>query len=138
MKIKLSHLFKFTVNSVPTTYVVLVGFSVSIVSDRRDTMIVEDASFFQTDYNNLPLTFYILEMSPSQRAYWLNKSRWMSRKLERLQPTGYAHNSVCSSSTGHSPLEGAVNTSATELNWLCTVLPQDTKPFFQYASKHFD
>lgn len=110
MKIKLSHLFKFTVNSVPTTYVVLVGFSVSIVSDRRDTMIVEDASFFQSDNNNLSLAFYIPEMSPRQRAYWLNKSRWMSRKLERL--TGNAHNSVCTS-TGDSQLEGAVNTSAT-------------------------
>lgn len=54
---KHSHLFKFTVNSVPTTYVVLVAFSVSIVSDRRGTMIFEDASFFQSEFNNLPLTF---------------------------------------------------------------------------------
>lgn len=54
---KHSHLFKFTVNSVPTTYVVLVAFSVSIVSDRRGIMIFEDASFFQSEFDNLPLTF---------------------------------------------------------------------------------
>jgi len=41
---------------VPTTYVVLVAFPVSIVSERRVTMIFEDASYFESKFNNLPLT----------------------------------------------------------------------------------
>lgn len=64
---KHSHLFKFTVNSVPTTYVVWVAFSVSIASDRRGNMIFEDASFFQSEFNNFPLTFvFTLDVTVSE------------------------------------------------------------------------
>ncbi len=71
---KLAHLFKLTVNSVPSTYVVRVAFSMSIVSDRWDTMVCKDESFFQSDFNNSLLTLYVLDVTvpESLLVVWVN------------------------------------------------------------------